>query len=100
MGPSPSGTIYVTGDTDNVLYRFQEQREPTTLGDVNLDYRTDVTDALAIIGYMFLGRNEIVCAKAADFNEDGHTDIADAIAILLHLFGEEMRGLPEDVSCQ
>ncbi len=44
MGPSPSGTIYVTGDTDNVLYRFQEQREPTTLGDVNLDYRTDVTD--------------------------------------------------------
>ena len=75
------------------------QREPTPLGDANLDYALDITDPIAILNTLFLGADEIICAAAADYNLDGRTNISDPIAILRVLFlGDPARG--ERVLCQ
>lgn len=62
------------------------QREPTSLGDVNLDYTLDIADPIRLLGVLFLGDAEFFCGAASDFNEDGTTNVSDPVAILNHLF--------------
>jgi apolipoprotein N-acyltransferase len=50
--------------------------------DVNQDRAVDLSDAVWILNFLFLGRN-IQCADAADVNDDGSGDIADAVYLLL-----------------
>jgi hypothetical protein len=69
------------------------QTTPTPVGDVNFDGAVDISDPVAILGYLFQG-NALACRGAADFNEDGRTDMSDAIAILASLF---LGGLPPEV---
>jgi hypothetical protein len=62
------------------------QTRPTGPGDVNVDYALDLADAMAILGDLFLGTDDVLCAEAADFDGDGKVDISDPIGILGHLF--------------
>jgi sugar lactone lactonase YvrE len=56
-------------------------------GDSNLDDRSDMSDAVTVLGYLFLGApSELGCEQAADMNDDGRLDISDAGALLGHLF--------------
>src|SRR5688572_25622273 len=55
-------------------------------GDSNRDGALDISDALATLGYLFLGTNELACLDAADSNDDGQVDIADATFVLGYLF--------------
>lgn len=68
----------------NALLRIQNQ--PTVLGDANLDYQVDLSDAVVILGDLFLGSQNILCPEAADFNDDHMLNISDPIAILSFLF--------------
>ena len=64
-------------------------REPTVpfrRGDVNSDGAVNISDAIAILGALFV-RGTIPCDDAADANDDGRVDLADAFKVLLHLFG-------------
>ena len=56
-------------------------------GDVNQDTRIDITDALALLGFLFRQGVPPACAKAADANDDGRINLLDAIAIPGSLFG-------------
>jgi hypothetical protein len=69
---------------------LQIQAVATRLGDVNLDYAVDLSDAVNLLGTLFLGAEPIVCPQAADFNEDEEVNLSDAVSILNHLF----RGWP------
>jgi hypothetical protein len=60
-------------------YRFRR-------GDANADGRVDISDAIRILGYLFLGRQGMACDSAADADDSGSLDISDPIRILVHLF--------------
>jgi hypothetical protein len=53
--------------------------------DANSDGKVDLSDAVAILGYLFLG-GSLECLDAADSNDDGKIDLSDPIYILNFLF--------------
>ena len=55
-------------------------------GDSNADGTTDISDAIAILGYLFLGDNKVPCEQAGDANDEGALDISDVIYVLSYLF--------------
>lgn len=55
-------------------------------GDGNGDGRVNLSDAVAILGGLFLGQDAPGCMDAADANDDGAVDLADPAAILNSLF--------------
>jgi len=55
-------------------------------GDPNADGATDISDAVAILGYLFLGSTMNDCKDAADVNDDGKVDISDPVRLRGHLF--------------
>ncbi|MBI4583199.1 MAG: hypothetical protein HY717_04170 [Planctomycetes bacterium] len=57
-----------------------------TRGDVNADGGADLTDAIEILKYKFLGTAAPDCTKAADVDDSGEVDQTDAINLLIHLF--------------
>jgi hypothetical protein len=57
-------------------------------GEANLDSTKgpDISDAIAILNWLFLGGKELRCVDAADVNDDGAVDISDGVALLSFLF--------------
>jgi hypothetical protein len=55
-------------------------------GDANDDGKVDLSDAVAILGYLFLGDEAPRCLDAADANDSGIVEISDAVRLLNHLF--------------
>jgi hypothetical protein len=55
--------------------------------DPNSSGTTDLSDAIAIFGYLFLGSDSPACLESADVNNDATIDISDGVAILNWLFG-------------
>jgi hypothetical protein len=55
--------------------------------DVNDDGVVDISDPIAVLGFLFLGGPErFACAKSADANDDGVIDISDPVLVLTNLF--------------
>jgi subtilisin family serine protease len=71
--------------------------DPSTLsfiiGDSNSTGQVDISDALAIFGYLFTGL-DIACVAAGDATGDGRLDIGDGIRILGILFLGDSPSLP------
>ena len=55
-------------------------------GDCNDDGGVDVSDAIKIFGYLFLGDSTCDCRQATDSNGDRAEDISDGIYLLAFLF--------------
>ena len=55
-------------------------------GDSNNDGGTDISDAITLFGYLFLGATAPPCDDAADANDDEGVDISDGIFVLYFLF--------------
>jgi hypothetical protein len=55
-------------------------------GDANADSKLDISDPIAILGFLFLGGPGPRCAAAGDANGDGKVDISDPVRILGFLF--------------
>jgi len=80
-------------------------------GDANLDEKLDISDALFILGALFLGGKAFGCDDAADTNDDGRIDLSDAVSDLFYLFlggppppypGPDVPGIdttPDSLSC-
>ncbi|MBN1443388.1 MAG: family 10 glycosylhydrolase [Planctomycetes bacterium] len=61
--------------------------EPSFIrGDANQDGRADISDAVAILGYLFLGSAEPDCFSALDADDSGHLVLTDAVYVLNRLF--------------
>lgn len=55
-------------------------------GDCNDDGRVDISDAICILDYLFLGGGAPDCIAATNVNGDAGNDISDATYLLNHLF--------------
>jgi hypothetical protein len=79
-------------------------------GDANSDGTVNLSDAVTVLNYLFLGSSRPGCVDAADANDDGRLDIADPVRILNSLFlsgpplpppsgsaGEDLT--PDDLEC-
>jgi hypothetical protein len=56
-------------------------------GDSNGDGTLDISDAIHLLGFLFLGGPAVLsCEDAADANGDGTLDLSDAVYVLLFLF--------------
>jgi hypothetical protein len=60
-------------------------------GDADANGTLNLTDALAVLGHLFLGRAEPGCREAADVDNGGGVDLTDGVRILQFLF---QGGLP------
>ena len=60
-------------------------------GDSNQDSEVDISDAIAVVSYLFLGGETLQPEQAADINADGELDLADAVYLLNFLY----RGGPQ-----
>ena len=59
-------------------------------GDVNDSGTLEVTDAINLLGWVFLGSPGASCMDAADTDNSGRLDLSDAINILVFLFGGDL----------
>src|SRR6185295_6814869 len=55
-------------------------------GDAHNDGGADLSDAVFILNYLFLGRATPSCMEAADVQNDGKVNIADPTYLLNYLF--------------
>lgn len=55
-------------------------------GDCNADAIVDISDAVCILNWLFLGGARPGCVAAADTNGDAAADLSDAVRVLQHLF--------------
>ena len=55
-------------------------------GDFNQDAGVDISDAISVFGYLFLGRAAPACPAGLDFNGDSALDLSDGIGALNWLF--------------
>ena len=70
----------------DALFRIVGDISIFVRGDANGDDKLDISDAVTVLGYLFIGRGAPDCSDAADANDDGFIDISDPIAILMSLF--------------
>jgi len=59
---------------------------PFLRGDSNADGRVDISDAIRIFMYLFLGADAPRCMDAADATDDGKLDLSDGVRILCDFF--------------
>lgn len=58
-----------------------------TRGNTNADSKVDISDAVVVLGHLFLGAPPVLsCQTAADFDDSNVVDITDAITLLQFLF--------------
>jgi PKD repeat protein len=55
-------------------------------GDVDGNGSVDITDAVKVLNYLFLGIGEPACLDAADVTDRGRVDISASISLLTYLF--------------
>ncbi|NCF56111.1 MAG: hypothetical protein GWP41_07585 [Planctomycetia bacterium] len=94
----------VTNEAGNILYdqwvkqdkgppilmdslSFELGLEPFIRGDSNLDNSIDLSDAITLLGWLFLGDEFGYCPIAGDSNDDSALNISDVIFTLNALFG-------------
>lgn len=59
---------------------------PFIRGDANRDESVDISDVIAVLGYVFANGVAPPCREAADANNDEGIDIADGVYLLTYLF--------------
>jgi hypothetical protein len=89
-GPLPADlevemALRISDPDDNPL-RLTTFSVPFVRGDANADGMPDISDAVTVLGFLFLGDPMNDCGDAADFNDDGEVDISDPLRLLGHLF--------------
>ena len=55
-------------------------------GDVNLDNSCNLTDAINLLDYLYVGNFEATCADSCDVDDSGSVNLADAVNLLSGLF--------------
>jgi hypothetical protein len=59
---------------------------PFKRGEANGDGALDISDALFIVSYLFLGGRTPACLDSADTDDSGEVDVSDSIRVFRYLF--------------
>lgn len=93
----------LAGRTSGEVWVFRTSRRltgrPFVRGDVNASGSRDISDAIFILSYLFLGTSSPPCLKAADLNDDGQLNLTDPIYLLTFLFLAGPSPMPPDDGC-
>jgi len=103
---TPEILLDIKGDGNKIFNLLPNTEIPKDLknlfaqrGDINHDNMVDISDAVNILGYLFLGA-EAKCPEAGKVNSDDGMDVSDAVYLLGYLFlgtAEKPNGL---IFCQ
>jgi hypothetical protein len=63
-----------------------DRDEPFRRADCNDDGRVDISDAIKLFTFLFLGGHRSLCGDSCDSNDDSSLDISDPVYILNFLF--------------
>jgi len=74
------------GGSPGVIHRPGQEPPSFSRGNCNGDGRVDISDAIAIVGYLFAGAITPPCLAGCDIDADGDVIVTDAIALLNSLF--------------
>jgi hypothetical protein len=93
IGEGEDGEIYLLASTDlgpagttGKVFHISGAL-PFRRGDSNTDGKVDLSDAIHVLGHLFLGNpTRLSCRDASESNEDGKLDLTDAIFLLNYLF--------------
>ena len=78
------------GSSGNVVVTIDDPTPSVTKvmrGDVNLDSACNLTDAVNLLDYLYVGNFEINCPDSCDLDDSGSINLADAVNLLSGLFG-------------
>jgi hypothetical protein len=67
-------------------YHSDQETPPYTCGDVNSDFAVNVSDAVFVINYVFIGGEAPEPLIAGDTNCDGAVNVSDAVYIINYVF--------------
>lgn len=75
-------------DEEILTITINEKTESTLFirGDVNSSGKANISDAIALLNYMFFGKSKPTCLKAADSNDSGEINITDPIHLISTIF--------------
>ena len=85
-----------------VLSVFNQEKPqlPFRRGEVDGSGDVDLSDAVNVLNWLFLGGTTPPCQDAADANDDGGVDLSDAVSILAFLFlGGDEPSTPGPLTC-
>ncbi len=88
-GPLAGGKLYFSANDaahGTELWALVLDGSVALRGDANGDARLDISDAVSILGCLFLGRPCPALECGTDVNDDGASDISDAVFLLQYLF--------------
>ncbi|MBN1443613.1 MAG: hypothetical protein JXA90_12960 [Planctomycetes bacterium] len=87
QGDLYNGPVKVTGrDMIAVVVGGRVEEEPAILrGDCNQDRATDLSDAVSLLGCLYLG-DTVRCLDACDADDTGRLELTDAVYVLSHLY--------------
>jgi hypothetical protein len=88
--PEPEIEALGGTDADGILPEPCEPNCGETLfarGDVNADGNPDISDAVFLLGFLFVGIDQFpLCEKAGDSDDNGGLELTDAVFLLDYLF--------------
>ena len=76
------------------LPRLGEATPSFVRGNCNGDQAVDISDAVTILFYLFLGESEPRCLQGCDVNANAQVSIDDAIGLLRYLFSADGFPIP------
>ena len=79
FGTTNSALAVVRGEDAPRLALFRR-------GDSNADGDQNITDAVQILNFLFLGGAGPLCQKSADVDDSGTVQLTDPVRLLNHLF--------------
>ncbi len=87
---------YEGGPESIILMRINVPPDiPFIRGDSNNNGKVDISDAIRILNYLYMGVGDVACQDAGDTNDDGRIDISDAVYLLNYLFQGNPIKLPD-----
>jgi len=96
-------TLEVDGRTETIESaehgRFTFEGTPFIRGDATVDGIVDVSDAVAILNYLFTGSQGLPCLVAADADRNSMLELTDALRLLGYLFLGDGPLLPPFPDC-
>ena len=86
IAADPEGGIYATGRLVADYTTVKYESVPLKRGTIDVDDKVEITDAIVLLQYLFLGGDAPPCLDAADIDDSGEVNLTDPIRLLSHLF--------------